>query len=169
MPGTWDDYTKPSGLKPMMMRLPTLVLQRICAKSRQNSHGRKYLAVYRSPLAAGGCGIVDESCGHSLEAIAIAHKSSAFVDKIGEKVASDKVTLVDDGTIPGQYGSAAIDDEGHPMQRNVLIENGVLKSYMCDRYYGKLLGMESTGSGRRQNYTYAPVSRMTNTRLGRIG
>lgn len=117
-------------------------------------------------LAAGGCGTLwHESCGHSLEAVAIAAGSSAFVGKIGEKVASDKVTLVDDGTIPGQYGSGAIDDEGHPRQRNVLIENGVLKGYLCDRYYGRLIGMESTGSGRRQNYTYAPVARMTNTLL----
>lgn len=117
-------------------------------------------------LAAGGCGTLwHESCGHSLEAVAISAGSSAFVGKIGEKVASDKVTLIDDGTIPGQYGSGAIDDEGHPRQKNVLIENGVLKGYMCDRYYGKLIGMESTGSGRRQNYTYAPVARMTNTML----
>lgn len=115
-------------------------------------------------LAAGGCGTLwHESCGHSLEAVAIAAGSSAFAGKIGEQVASEKVTLIDDGTLPGQYGSGAIDDEGHKRQRNVLIENGVLKGYLCDRYYGGLIGMESTGSGRRQNYTYAPAARMTNT------
>jgi len=117
-------------------------------------------------LAAGGCGTLwHESCGHSLEASAIAGGGSAFAGLIGQKVASDKVMLVDDGTLPGQYGSAAIDDEGHPMQRNVLIENGILKGYMCDRYHGGLIGMASTGSGRRQNYTYAPTARMTNTML----
>ena len=117
-------------------------------------------------LAAGSCGTLwHESCGHSLEAIAIAGGGSAFAGLIGQKVASHKVTLVDDGTLPGQYGSAAIDDEGHPTQRNVLIENGILKGYMCDHYFGSLIGMESTGSGRRQNYTYAPTSRMTNTML----
>lgn len=117
-------------------------------------------------LAAGGCGTLwHESCGHSLEASAIAGGGSAFAGLIGQRVASDRVTLVDDGTLPGQYGSAAIDDEGHPMQRNVLIENGILKGYMCDRYHGSLIGMPSTGSGRRQNYTYAPTARMTNTML----
>jgi TldD protein len=117
-------------------------------------------------LAAGDCGTLwHESCGHSLEAVAIAAGSSAFAGKIGEKVASEKVTLIDDGTLTGQYGSGAIDDEGHVRQRNVLIENGILKGYLCDRYHGKLIGMESTGSGRRQNYTYAPAARMTNTLL----
>jgi TldD protein len=117
-------------------------------------------------LAAGNCGTLwHESCGHSLEAVAIAAGSSAFAGKIGERVASEKVTLIDDGTLTGQYGSGAIDDEGHPRQRNVLIENGILKGYLCDRYHGKLIGMESTGSGRRQNYTYAPAARMTNTLL----
>lgn len=117
-------------------------------------------------LAAGGCGTLwHESCGHSLEACAIAGGGSAFAGLIGQKVASERVTLVDDGTLPGQYGSAAIDDEGHPMQRNVLIEKGILKGYMCDRFHGSLIGMASTGSGRRQNYTYAPTARMTNTLL----
>ncbi len=117
-------------------------------------------------LAAGSCGTLwHESCGHSLEATAVVAGSSAFAGKIGEQVASEKVTLVDDGTLPGQYGSGAIDDEGMPRKRNVLIEKGILKGYLCDRYHGTLLGMESTGSGRRQNYTYAPAPRMTNTFL----
>lgn len=166
--GTWDDYTKPSGFEAYDDEIAYTGFAKDMVQRADKIRTAGSISPCTVPvvLAAGGCGTLwHESCGHSLEAIAIAHKSSAFVDKIGEKVASDKVTLVDDGTIPGQYGSAAIDDEGHPMQRNVLIENGVLKSYMCDRYYGKLLGMESTGSGRRQNYTYAPVSRMTNTCL----
>lgn len=166
--GTWDDYTKASGFEAYDDELSYTSFAKDMVKRADRIRTAGSISPCTVPvvLAAGGCGTLwHESCGHSLEAIAIAHRSSAFVDKIGEKVASDKVTLVDDGTLPGQYGSAAIDDEGHPMQRNILIENGVLKSYMCDRYYGKLLGMESTGSGRRQNYTYAPVSRMTNTCL----
>ena len=75
------------------------------------------------------------------------------------------MTLVDDGSIPGLYGSEAVDDEGHPTQKNILIENGVLKGYLCDRLNGRRLGLPSTGSGRRQDYTYAPLSRMTNTYL----
>lgn len=166
--GTWDDYTKASGFEAYADEAAYTGFARDMVEraDRIRTAGTIQPCTVPVVLAAGGCGTLwHESCGHSLEAIAIAHRSSAFVDKLGEKVASDKVTLVDDGTLPGQYGSAAIDDEGHPRQRNVLIENGVLKSYMCDRYYGKLLGMESTGSGRRQNYTYAPVSRMTNTCL----
>ena len=166
--GTWDDYTKPSGFEAYENEAAYtgFAIDMVKRADKIRTAGSITPCTVPVVLAAGGCGTLwHESCGHSLEAIAIAHKSSAFVGKIGEKVASEKVTLVDDGTIPGQYGSAAIDDEGHPMQKNVLIEKGVLKSYMCDRYYGKLLGMESTGNGRRQNYTYAPVSRMTNTCL----
>lgn len=106
-----------------------------------------------------------ECCGHTLEACAIAGHYSAFEGKLGEAVASEKVTLLDDGTMPGLYGSAAVDDEGHPRQRNVLIKNGVLKTYLCDRLHGKMIGLESNGCGRRQNYTYAPTSRMSNTYL----
>ncbi len=166
--GSWDDYTKAQGFEAFEQEesYTEAVRDMILRMDRIRTADTIRPCTVPVVLAAGGCGTLwHESCGHSLEAIAIAHRGSAFVGKLGEKVASSKVTLVDDGTIPGQYGSAAIDDEGHPTQRNVLIENGVLKSYMCDRYYGKLLGMESTGNGRRQNYTYAPVPRMTNTCL----
>ena len=166
--GGWDDYTKAQGFEAFADEGAYTEFARsmIVRTDRIRTAGTISPCTVPVVLAAGGCGTLwHESCGHSLEAVAIAHRGSAFVDKIGEQVASPKVTLVDDGTIPGQYGSGAIDDEGHPRQRNVLIENGVLKSYMCDRYYGKLIGMESTGNGRRQNYTYAPVPRMTNTCL----
>jgi len=117
-------------------------------------------------LEAGACGTLwHECCGHTLEATAIASRNSFFVDKLGEKIASDKVTLLDDGTMKNHYGTDAIDDEGHPKQKNILIEKGILKSYMVDRLHGRMIGMESTGNGRRQNYTYAPVARMTNTYL----
>ncbi|MBQ7015706.1 MAG: TldD/PmbA family protein [Firmicutes bacterium] len=117
-------------------------------------------------MAAGSCGTLwHESCGHSLEAAAIAEGNGDFIGLIGETVASSKVTLIDDGTMPGLYGSSMIDDEGHPRQRNVMIENGVLRTYLCDHLQGKKIGMKSNGCGRRQDYTFAPTSRMSNTYL----
>ncbi|HPE95179.1 MAG TPA: TldD/PmbA family protein [Bacillota bacterium] len=107
--------------------------------------------------------IFHESCGHSLEATSVANGASQFCNKLGEKIAGDKVTAVDDGTIPNAWGSVNIDDEGHPSQRNVLIENGVLKSYLVDRFNARRMGTVPTGSARRQSYEYEPTSRMTNT------
>lgn len=107
--------------------------------------------------------IFHEACGHSLEAAFVAYGRSQFVGKLGQKIANEKVTAIDDGTIRGAWGSINIDDEGHPAQKNVLIENGVLKSYMVDRLNGRRMGMEPTGSARRQSYAHTPTSRMTNT------
>ena len=107
--------------------------------------------------------IFHEACGHSLEAACVAYGQSQFAGKLGEKIANEKVTAIDDGTIPNSWGSINIDDEGTPAQRNVLIEKGVLKSYMIDKFNGRRMGMPSTGSSRRQSYRYTPTSRMTNT------
>ncbi len=107
--------------------------------------------------------IFHEACGHSLEASAVALGQSQFVGKLGQQIANPKVTAIDDGTIPNGWGSVNIDDEGTPSQKNVLIENGILKSYMVDKLNGRRLGMASTGSSRRQSYQYEPTSRMTNT------
>ena len=107
--------------------------------------------------------IFHEACGHSLEASAVAYDCSQFAGKLGQKIANEKVTAIDDGTIPNAWGSINIDDEGTPARRNVLIENGVLKSYMVDRFNGRRMGMPSTGSARRQSYAYVTTSRMTNT------
>ena len=93
----------------------------------------------------------------------MAYGRSQFAGKLGELIANPKVTAIDDGTIPNAWGSINIDDEGTPAQKNVLIEKGVLKSYMIDKFNGRRMGMESTGSSRRQSYSYAPTSRMTNT------
>jgi TldD protein len=82
---------------------------------------------------------------------------------MGQKIANEKVTAIDDGTIANAWGSVNIDDEGNPTQRNVLIENGVLKSYMVDRLGSRRMGMPMTGNSRRQDYNYEPTSRMTNT------
>lgn len=104
-----------------------------------------------------------EACGHSLEGEQVAQGNSEFTGKIGQKIASDKVTAIDDGTIDYAWGSIGVDDEGHKPQRNVLIENGILKGYMLDRLNAKKLNMQPTGNGRRQSYKYASTSRMTNT------
>lgn len=107
--------------------------------------------------------IFHEACGHGLEAAAISKNASVFAGKIGQKIACEKLTAVDDGTIPGSWGSINIDDEGVRSRKNILIENGILKGYMTDRYNGSLIGMTPTGSSRRESYKYMPVSRMTNT------
>ena len=107
--------------------------------------------------------IFHEACGHSLEATAVAIGASQMAGKLGQQIANPKVTAIDDGTIPGAWGSVNIDDEGNPTQRNVLIENGILKSYMVDRLGSRRMGVPMTGNSRRQSYEYEPTSRMTNT------
>ena len=107
--------------------------------------------------------IFHEACGHSLEASSVAYNSSQFCGKLGQQIANVKVTAIDDGTIPNAWGSINIDDEGTPARKNVLIENGVLKSYMIDKMGGRRMGMESTGNARRQSYAFTTTSRMTNT------
>lgn len=104
-----------------------------------------------------------EACGHSLEASSVAKGMSEFSGKLGQPVASECVTLIDDGSIPGLWGSLGMDDEGNRTQRNVLIENGILKGYLIDRLESRRMGMPATGSGRRQNYRFAPEARMSNT------
>ncbi len=107
--------------------------------------------------------IFHEACGHSLEATSVGTGTSQMCGKLGQKIANEKVTAIDDGTIPGAWGSVNIDDEGNPTRRNVLIENGVLKSYMIDRLGSRRMGMPMTGNSRRESYKYEPTSRMTNT------
>ena len=107
--------------------------------------------------------IFHEACGHSLEASSVAYGQSQFAGKLGQQIANTKVTAIDDGTIPNAWGSINIDDEGTPAQKNVLIEKGILKSYMIDKFNGRRMGMASTGNSRRESYAYTPTSRMTNT------
>ena len=107
--------------------------------------------------------IFHEACGHSLEATSVAVGTSQMCGKLGQKIANEKITAIDDGTIPNAWGSVNIDDEGNPTKRNVLIENGVLKSYMIDRLGSRRMGLPMTGNSRRESYAYEPTSRMTNT------
>jgi TldD protein len=113
----------------------------------------------------GGFGgvIFHEACGHSLEATSVAKGHSEFTGKLGQRIASEKVTAIDDGTLPLNWGSIGYDDEGTPSARNVLIENGILTGYMIDILGGRRMNMKPTGNGRRQSYRFAPTSRMTNT------
>ena len=112
-----------------------------------------------------GAVIFHEACGHGLEATSVAPKTSVFANDLGKKIASDKVTLIDDGTIPNAWGSNFIDDEGNTTQKNILIENGILKSFLVDELHQNKMNLLSNGCGRRENYTYAPTSRMSNTYL----
>ena len=115
-------------------------------------------------IANGFGGVIfHEACGHSLEASSVGIGMSQMCGKLGTQVANPKVTAIDDGTIPNAWGSCNIDDEGKPMQRRVLIENGILKNYMIDRLGERRMGMPSTASGRRQSYSFETTSRMTNT------
>ena len=107
--------------------------------------------------------IFHEACGHSLEAAAVAFGNSEFCGKLGTQIASPIVTAIDDGTMENEWGSTNIDDEGTPTTRLTLIENGILKNYMIDRLNARRMNMPVTGSGRRQDYTFAPTSRMRNT------
>ena len=107
--------------------------------------------------------LLHEAVGHGLEADSNRKKTSAFAGLIGQQVASPKVTVVDNGLMPGRRGSLNVDDEGTPTQETVLIENGILKGYLSDKLSARLMGMPNTGSGRRESYHHIPMPRMTNT------
>ncbi len=107
--------------------------------------------------------IFHEACGHSLEASVVSKGLSVFSDKKGEKIASSIVSAVDDGTIEGAWGSGNIDDEGNKTQRNILIKNGILNSYLVDNFHGRRMNEKGNGATRRQSYKYEPTSRMSNT------
>lgn len=107
--------------------------------------------------------IFHEACGHSLEATSIAKGTSVFTGKLGQKIASSKVSAYDDATIKNSWGSINIDDEGEETRKTLLLENGILKSYLVDKFNGQKLGLNPTGSSRRESYRYIPTSRMTNT------
>lgn len=146
--------------------LNTEALARECAKSAVEMLNAENCPAGRMPVVVAGeiGGILfHEACGHSLEATLLAKNASVFNGKLGKQIASPLVSLVDDGTLPNLWGSTNIDDEGHKTQRNVLIENGILKGYLIDRFNGRKMGMEATGSARRESYKIPPTSRMNNT------
>jgi TldD protein len=115
-------------------------------------------------LGSGWPGILlHEAIGHGLEGDFNRKGTSAFSGRIGERVATEQCTVVDDGTLAGRRGSLNVDDEGTPTQCNTLIENGILKGYMQDKTNARLMKTRSTGNGRRESFAYAPMPRMTNT------
>ena len=107
--------------------------------------------------------LLHEAIGHGLEADFNRKGTSAFTGMIGKRVASDKCTVVDNGTLPSRRGSINVDDEGSPTQNTVLIEKGILKGYLSDKLSSRLMGMPDTGNGRRESYEHIPMPRMTNT------
>ena len=109
--------------------------------------------------------LLHEAIGHGLEGDFNRKGSSAFSGRIGQRVAAKGVTVLDDGTIPDRRGSLNVDDEGNPSQRNVLIEDGILKGYIQDSMNARLMGVKPTGNGRRESYAHVPMPRMTNTHM----
>jgi TldD protein len=107
--------------------------------------------------------LLHEAIGHGLEADFNRKGTSAFAGLIGKRVASEKCTVVDNGTLPSRRGSINVDDEGSPTQNTVLIENGILKGYLSDKLSARLMGVADTGNGRRESYEHIPMPRMTNT------
>ena len=111
--------------------------------------------------------IFHEACGHPLEATAVAKGLSPFANKLGQRIGSDKVTAYDEGDLFGEWGSLNYDDEGKATQKNLLIENGILKGYLIDYRNARKMKMDPTGSGRRQSYKYSPTSRMNSTYIAK--
>ena len=115
-------------------------------------------------IGPGGGGVLfHEACGHGLEADLVAKGASVFAGRIGERVADPRITLVDDGTMAEEWGCFAVDDEGAPAARNVLIQDGILTDYMWDLLRARKEGRPRSGNGRRQSYKHLPMVRMTNT------
>lgn len=115
-------------------------------------------------LAPGGGGVLfHEACGHGLEADIVHKAASVYRDRVGERIGSDLLDGVDDGGVPGSWGSFAFDDEGTPSQRTVLFSKGVLTGYLTDLLRARAMGLARTGNGRRQSYAHLPIPRMTNS------
>ena len=153
----YDEYLKPETWKRCVdeaLRLALVNLESVPAPAGEMD----------VVLGPGWPGILlHEAIGHGLEGDFNRKKTSAFSGLLGERVAAPGVTVIDDGTITDRRGSLTIDDEGTPAQKTVLIEDGILKGYMQDRMNARLMGVDSTGNGRRQSYAHAPIPRMTNT------
>ncbi|MDO4543635.1 MAG: TldD/PmbA family protein [Clostridia bacterium] len=128
-------------------------------------HGKECPAGNVPVVIDGGFGgvIFHEACGHSLEATSVGLGNSEFCGKLGQQIASPCVSACDNGAMPGEWGTILVDDEGTEGRNNLLIENGILKGYLIDLLGSRRMGMPVSGNSRRQDYTYAPTSRMTNT------
>ena len=146
--GNFVDFTRPMGFEAFRdnRQIPQFIRQ---VREREESLTAEKAPRGRFPVVFEGGACVGtffhEACGHQLETNNMRCETAYFRDKLGKQVASSKVTLIDDGTLPGQYGSSKFDDEGMPRQRNVLIENGILKSFLVDRLGARQFGVKRTG------------------------
>ena len=142
-----------------LLDIAKVVIEKLSSKKIK---GKKMPVVLNNGF---GAVIFHEACGHGLEAEALKNNLTVFKDDLGKIIASDKVTLIDDPTLNNYYGSNLIDDEGSITKKVILIEKGVLKSFLVDKFNGFKLSLEPTSSSRRENYLYKPTSRMSNTYL----
>lgn len=157
--GTGYEFIENVNLEEIVLKCANLAIEKLDAV---------YFKGGEMPVILGngfGAVIFHEACGHGLEATSIAPKVSVFKDDLNKKIASDKVTLIDDGTLIDVWGSSIIDDEGNDTKKNILIEKGILKKYLIDDFNSEIMELESNGCGRREDYTYPPTSRMSNTYL----
>ena len=155
--GDWDYFTKELDYRGLARTVGEKAMMMLSAKECPS--GR-----FPVVITNGWGGVLfHEACGHSLEATATAKGLSVFSNSIGEQIASPLVTAYDDGTISNEWGSSNIDSEGNPTQKLLLIKDGICQNFLVDKANGRRLNMPPTGCSRRQNYTYAPTSRMSNT------
>lgn len=158
-PGTMRGYE-------FINEYPVIDQTRECCETAIRMVNAGYAPSGKMPVIIGngfGGVIFHEACGHALESTAVGIKASCFTDKLGEKIASNVVTARDDARIEGEWGSYMTDDTGHESSNLLLIENGICKNYLIDDLGARRMGTKPTGCGRRQNFTYAPTSRMSNT------
>lgn len=163
----FDDYVRKAGMKGFEL-VKEAELDAMAEKAVSNAV--EQLSAIKCPagkmpvvISNEGGVLFHEACGHSLEATSVAKNASVFAGKMGQKIANENITLVDDGTIPNAWGSLNVDDEGIATQKNVLIKDGILTGYLVDRFNAPKMEMKPTGSSRRQDYTFMPTSRMNNT------
>ncbi len=155
------DLFKKENIEELAIRAAERAVRMLSA--RHSPSGKMKIVI----MSEAGGTLIHEACGHGLEADFIVKDTSVYCGKIGQKVASDLITVIDDATIPYAYGSYSIDDEGTPAQKKILIENGILKGFMSDIYNSNILEINSSGNGRRENFRLKPQPRMTNTYIER--
>ena len=155
--GGWEYFTKTLNLENLAKEHAEKLILMLGAKECPSG---KYPVI----IGNGWGGVIfHEACGHQLEASCVGKGLSVFSNKLGEKIANDCVSAYDDGTIPNEWGSNLVDDEGNVTNKNLLIENGVLKGYLIDDFTGRRMNLPGNGACRRQSYKYTPTSRMSNT------
>ncbi len=158
-PGTMRGYE-------FINEYPLIEKTRECCDTAIRMVNAGYAPSAKMPVILGngfGGVIFHEACGHALEATSVGIKNSYFTDMLGQQIASSIVSARDNATIDGEWGSYATDDEGNTSSDLLLIENGILKNYLVDELGGRRMNCAPTGCSRRQNYSYAPTSRMSNT------